>query len=235
VDGDIAKDPLVMFARRAAGAKGHSRTHPVPVWKKSTFKGKPVQVILDTEELKVFDPISRSTLPEAKVVGEQITTQLTFDRHASTRFTAKAGLGGAYIAYGDSLRSSLDCDELRKVIALDIGAARQNPDSLPRNIRIVERFSVDVNGGNPDATMYRLFCTFTPRSTLVLAPYANGLCISVGVLGQFMGSLFCPADTKTLATDSDFSEGEVILLGPGEKQRIPLKTYAMDVLSSIDS
>ncbi|MGE0516336.1 MAG: hypothetical protein AB7O71_20530 [Hyphomicrobiaceae bacterium] len=51
VDGAIANDFLVM-ARWNADARGHSDKPPLPVWKRSTIAGKPVQIKLGPEKIE---------------------------------------------------------------------------------------------------------------------------------------------------------------------------------------
>jgi hypothetical protein len=109
-----------MFARREADARGHSGIEPVPVWKRSEFEGRPVQVSFGKDRIRIWDAKSRTYLDEDYAVGKPIESKLRIDRFASVRFTAKVALGGAYFVYGDPIRSITDCDELRHLITLVI-------------------------------------------------------------------------------------------------------------------
>ena len=64
IEGAVANDPLIMFARREADARGHSGTEPGRVWRNSEFEGRPVQVKFGKDGLKIWDVKSRTYLEE---------------------------------------------------------------------------------------------------------------------------------------------------------------------------
>lgn len=233
VDGAIANDFLVMLARRNADARGHSNTPPVPVWKRSTMDGKPVQIKLGRDKIEGWDSRARAPIAEEELEGRTIQSNLTIDKFAAMRFAAKVALGSAYFIYGDAIRTALDCAELRKLIMLDPDAARADTSLIPDKVTVCDRFHPDANGGSAEAMMFRALCEFTSRSTLLSVPHQDSISFHIGVVGMFMASVICPADTSGLPIGGLHDVGHAILLAPGAIERLSLRDLAMRLNATI--
>lgn len=227
VDGAIANDFLVMLARRNADARGHSDKPPVPVWKRSTLDGRPIQITLGRDKVEGWDARARTPIPEEQLAGRPIESTHRIDRFAAMRFAAKVSLGAAYFIYEDVIRTALDGTDLRKLIALDPEAARVDPTLIPSTITVCDRFHPDANGANSDAGMFRALCEFTGRSTFIAVPHEDSISFHIGVVGMFVASLICPADTSLLPNDGDHDLGHAILLAPGTIERVSLRQLAL--------
>jgi len=225
VDGALANDPLMMFARRNADARGHSKTAPVPVWKNSTFEGRPVQVTWAKEDVRVWDAKSKTVLPESTVAGKEMTTKFTMDRFASIRFVARVTLGGAYFIYGDDIRSAMDCDELRRLITFNPSSAKTDPAFLNSSISVVDRFSDELNT-NADLMMFKALCEGHDCSTLIVVPHHDSISFHVGALGMYHGSVILPAITKKLPIDGLYDVGHVVWIENKKLERASLRDFA---------
>jgi len=225
VDGVLANGPFVMFARRNADARGHSKTDPVPVWKKTTLAGRPVQVAWAKEEVRVWDAKSRTVLSDSDVAGKEMTTKLSLDRFASIRFIARVALGGAYFIYGDSIRSAMDCNELRRLITLDPAAARADPALLNSTASIADRFSGEINT-SADLMMYKALCEIHDCSTLIVVPHDDGISFHVSALGMYHGSISLPATTGQLPIDGLYDVGHVVWIDNKRLERASLRDFA---------
>lgn len=234
VDGVIANDFLVMLARRDADARGHNKREPVPIWKRTTLAGQPVQVKLGREKIEVWDAKTRSIMPDEDVIGREFETTHQVDRFDPIRFTAKVALGAAYFIYEDAIRVAMDCNALRQIISLDPVKARVGQKLLPAGITVCDRLHADANGDSATGSMYRGLCEFTNRSTVIAVPHDDSIGFHVGVLGMFMASIFIPADTSTLPNDGLHDLGHVILLAPGQMERISFRELALKFQRSID-
>lgn len=227
VDGAIANDPLVMFARRDADARGHGGTEPVPKFKKSEFGGQPAQVSFGKDAVKIWDAKSRSYLPQDQIEGQPVESQFKLDPRQTIRFVAKVALGGGYFMYGDALRKAMDCDELRRIISFDAEKSKRE-DFQNSRIKICDRFHPDVKA-NTHVQTHKELVEFQKRSTLICVPCQGWMEFHVGVLGMFMGTLAVPADTSGLPNDMELNDlGRVLLLGPGEFQQISYRQLAID-------
>ncbi len=235
VDGKLANDFLVMLARRNADARGHSRTPPIPVWKRTVLEGQPVQLRLGLDKFEAWDPRAKTTVHEEDIVGKTLESQLKIDRFASIRFAAKVALGGGYFVYGDAIRSAINCDELRWLVALDPVNANADPKLDQLGVQICDRFHGDANGGSVDGSMWRLLTEFTGRSVLICVPHDSAISFHVGVLGMFMASIICPAPSHDLPIEGDHDLGHVVLLGPGALERKSLRTFAGDAYKKMNS
>lgn len=227
VDGKLANDPLVMLARRDADAKGHSGKSPVPIWKKSEIENTKVQVSLGKEKIEFFNVKTKEKF-EPAYDGTVIKSQMQIDIYAPLRFAAKAALAGAYFIYGSAIKTAINCNDLRTLIAFDAISAKNDDSYLKSNIQICDRFHEDAapNSGN----FYRFFCEMQRRSIFISVPHEDTISFHVGVLGMYMCSLTVPCDTKDLPTgiDHDYHDlGHVILLAPGNMERMSFRKLAL--------
>jgi hypothetical protein len=175
--------------------------------------------------------LSREELEDLE--GTSVASQLKVDYFSAIRFAAKVALGGGYFVYGDLLRDAIDCDELRRLISLDVTAARQDPLFEAMKARICHRFHPDVFGGSAEALRDRLLCEYTGRSTFICVPYQDAVGFHVGVLGMYMGSIFLPADTSCFPLGDGHDLGHVILLSPGKMERLALRKFASSLEDAI--
>ena len=230
VDGAIANDPLIELARRKADARGHSGRDPVLRWRNSEMEGRPVQTTLSKEKATIWDSRERRTLADAEVEGKPIKSTLHLEIHPSVRFTAKVALGGGFFVYGDLMRQRIDCDELRRLTKLDLEEIRKDPSLDKMSARVCHRFHKDALGASADGSMYRHLCEFTGRTTFLAIPHPNSVAFHIGVLGMYIGSIFMPAETSAFSIDGEHDVGHVILLEPGNMERLPLREFAASAI-----
>jgi hypothetical protein len=216
IDGALANDALIMFARRAADARGHSGTEPVPVWKKSTFEGRPVQVSLGAE-IKVWDSMARRYLDPKDFENKPMESRWIYNPFARSKFTAKVALGAGYFVFGKSFVAATDCNELRKMLGADLSEFK-TPLFAHDPVLKGKWPSQDVIG-------YRLMCEYKRRTTVIVLPMATGIAFHLGVLGMYVGSIFCPGDVGKLSPE----DGEVIVLGPSEMERVSLQAFGKEL------
>lgn len=233
IDGKVANDPFVMLARRNSDARGHSGKHPLPVWKRTTLDGNPIQLSLAKDEITGWDPIARRQLPEAELAGREFTTRLEIDRLPSLRFVTKVALAGAHFAYGDCFRDKFDCDPLRRMLTIDLSDLSAVRDAdLP--LKFVDRWHPDAMPGGRGED-YKFLCEFTNRTTLILCPDDRGMSVHVSVLGMFIASLIIDGDSSSLPLDSDHDLGHVLLLGPGPMSRRSFRSLAISAKEELDA
>lgn len=227
VDGAIANDPLVAFALRNAGVKGHKGKLKEPVWKRSTIDGEPYQVTWSLDEVKFWDAKSRKLIPEGQMGDVRIESNIVIDRYSSIRFISKVALGGAYFIYGDIIRSAINCQELRELMWLEPESARQDPKWETSGTYICDRFHEDAHNPKSAVYPYKLMTEYTGRSTLIAMPYNDAIAFHVSVAGMYMGSITIMGDTSSLPIDRhDHDLGHVILLAPGDMERAGLRKFA---------
>jgi hypothetical protein len=221
IDGALANDALIMFARREADARGHSGTEPVPVWKKSTFEGRTVQVSLG-DEVKVWDPRAKRYLDSKEFLNKPMESRWIYNHFARSKFTAKVALGAGYFVFRESFAAATDCNELRNILAADLSTFRT---PLVANDPVLK-------GRWPpkEIVSSRLMCEFKGRTTVVVLPMASGIAFHVGVLGMYVGSIFSSGDVGKLSPE----DGEVIVLGPGEMERVSLQKFGAELLDFLD-
>lgn len=227
VDGPLASDPLMALGLGRSPVKGHGKKVQ-PRWRRATVAGRPAQVAHTAEGMKFWDAVDRRSLAEDEVIGQEITAQFSIGAYTGLRFLAKVALGGGYFIYGDALLKAIDCASLRKLIMLDVDAAKTDAGLLGCGVQICDRFHKDALPGG-SAYLYRVLCEQLPRSVFIAEPYANGIAFHAGVVGQYVGTIFCPGDTKEIPVEGDLhARGHVILLGPEPIERCSFEAFLLD-------
>lgn len=227
VDGAMANDPLMQIVRSRASVRGHSRNHKPPTWKRSEINGRPGQMAWTADGLRLWDGRDRRYVEGDGNSPIPVTSHINFDMFAATRFAAKVALGGAYFIYGDVIRRAVDCDVLRKLIALNPKEARQDKHLLSSGVHICDWTHPDSRTG--DGAVHRAFCEFTNRSMFIAVPHDDGITFSVGLLGTFIGTVILKGDCTELPLGVEEHDlGRVVILGPGSMELISYRQLAAD-------
>jgi len=222
IDGALSNDPLIMLARHYADARGYSDTPPVPLWKRSVFQGRPVQVSLG-DEVKVWDAKANKYLPPEEFLQKRMESTLRYDYRLRSKFTGKVALGGGYFLFRDTFLTAIDCEELRRLLKVE-DVTKFKTTLIAHDPVLTGRWPNDIAG-------FRLLCEFKRRTTFIALPYATGIAFHVGVLGMYVGSIFCSGDVSKLVSD----DGEAIILGPGPMERLLLPKLAEEFSAFVDS
>ena len=226
VDGALSKDPFIVLALRDSGVRGHGKQSVEPRWRKVSMEGRPMQVTLGKDKITVWDARERRDLDEAEVVGKELKAELRVGHHTALRFVAKAALGGGYFVYGDEFRRAVDCERLREIVALDPTKVERDSELMSSAIKFCDRFHSDSRTG--EGAMYRALCEGMTRSMFIVVPHHAAVSFHVGVVGRFIGSLVVPADTERLPIDGEHDLGHIVVLGPGEMERVSFRDLLRD-------
>lgn len=233
VDGPLVKDPILMFPLRNSGVKGQSGHANITRWRRGSMgEGRPVQVTFGVDKISVWDAKQGRLLEDHEIAGQQFTADLKIGKHDALRFVAKAALGGGYFLYNESFRSGVDCDELRELVFLDLNRAKDEKIFDDSNIRFIDRFHPDSR--TKDGLLYRSLCESLARSIFIAVPHHESISFHVGIVGQYLGSIIIPADTKELPNDGDHDVGHVVMMAPGSIQRISLRQLAQDYYEALN-
>lgn len=232
VDGAIHKDFFIGPALRDSGVRGHNRKPAMPRVRGAAIDGRPAQVSLTAEGFKVWDARARRDLADEEIMGSEIELRFRVDRFSALRFVAKVALGGGYAVYGEPFRRAINCDLLRRVIELEVAKARRDPVLRKGGLVVCDRWHKESQPGGA-AYQYRVLCEQVPRSLLICQVYADGIAFHVGVVGEYLGTVFCPGDTSELPQDGDYEGGHVVVLAPGKTERLSFDALARDLLAFI--
>ena len=234
VEGVLSRDPLVQFALRNSGVRGHRKKKVVPRWKKVTMDGNPIQVAWGMDEVQYWDAKQRRKMEKEEFAGKKFEATLDFKLDSSYRFVAKVALGGGYFLYGNHIREAIDCDILRSLIFSEFEVIKQEKALKDSGIRICDRFHPDSNIDAPGG-LYRAICENIRRSIFISVPHQDAISFHVGVTGMFIGTIIVPAKTDRLPIDGEHDLGHAIILGPGSMQRLSFRKLAQDFKRAIES
>lgn len=233
VDGEVVKDPFLEFAIRNSGVKGHGKKAHVQRWRHATMGDRPVQITHEEDRVVVWDARERRELRPEEYTERPMTAHLRIGMHTALRFLAKAALGGGYFLYGNTFRAAIDCDLLREVIFLDVEESKRRGTLQKSQIKVCDRFHQDSHGSGP-AVLYRAMCEGIPCSLFIAVPTAGkSISFHLGIVGEYIGSMDVPARTDDLPIDGDHDLGHVLILGPGNMERVAFRAFAADFHSAL--
>ena len=227
VDGALSRDPLLAFALRDSGVRGHRRSSVEPRWRKVTMDGRPMQISWGRESIRAWDARERRELEDGEFVGQKMNAKFNISLDLPLRFVARAALAGGYFLYGPNFKQTVDCDELRSLVFLDIEKLRRDGTLDDCNIKFCDRFHQDSISPSANG-LIRMLCECISRSLFIATPHDDSISFHVGVVGQFLGSMIVPAKTDQLPNDKEHDLGHAIVLGPGDMQRLSFRALIQD-------
>jgi len=208
IDGALANDFLVMSKRDKHGAKGHSKKHPENVFPNASHAetGETLHVTLgQVRGLRLWDPKQKRDVTGQ---GQKVNIGFKVDLDVTHRFVAKVALSAGYLVYGDYFRKHVKHEEFRKIM-------NQRPTEMGDLLKTIEAQYDDrfLEPQTDNQKILRAMMTgFGPHSVIALIPNSRSLSVVVGVLGEYIGMLSVPADTKTFPNTGEYRQGQFFVL-----------------------
>ena len=223
LDGALANEFLFAVKRTKYDARGHSGKPPVATIKRATYgeEGRRAQVHFHhRKQPDVWDVRDRELKRGVgKVRGK---TSLNID--LPVRFAAKVALASGYHVYGRLFRTHVDHRQLRDVMNIDPSDLDLSKDRASLGLQhLTLRVDRYLNEPRDDFfVVLREYCSTIDGSVVMLMPGSECFGAAVGILGQYVGLVNVPANTKTFPNDGDYRSGHVIALVDGDIKRSSL-------------
>jgi hypothetical protein len=208
IDGALANDFLVKSKRDKHGAKGHSKKHPENVFPNASNAdtGEPLHVTLgQVRGLRLWDPKQKRDVTGQ---GQKVNIGFKVDIDVAHRFVAKVALSAGYLVYGDQFRKHVKHEDFRKIM-------NQRPTEMGDVLKTIEAQYDDrfLEPESINQKILRMMMTgFGPHSAIALIPNSRSLSVVVSVLGDYIGMLSVPADTKTFPNTGEYRQGQFFVL-----------------------
>jgi hypothetical protein len=208
IDGALANDFLVMSKRDKHGVKGHSKKHPQNVIPnaKNAETGEPLHVTMgQVHGLRLWDPKLRKDVTGQ---GQKVSIGFQVDLDVTHRFVAKVALSAGYLAYGKHFRNHVRHEDLRKIM-------NHRPTEMGDLMGTIEAHYDDrfLEPQSDNQKIFRAIASgFGPHSVIALIPDSRSLAVVVGVLGDYVGMLSVPADTRTFPNSGEYRQGQFFVL-----------------------
>jgi hypothetical protein len=235
IDGTMANDFLTQFRRRHFGSKGHSKKRPFPFARNSRLSetGKPVQVAFKEEGIQVYSPTDKRHLTQNEIQGQNLVSVVSVDLFSRLRFTAKVALASGYYIYGDLFRDNVDIDELRRLMMFDVRKAKPIDFEGMKTRGWFWPHEVESKDSN-DFAMYRYFARLLDCSFVLTIPCTCNVIIVVALLGELVGILNVPAQTKDFPVPHDEHDlGHVVILRHGTAERMSYRALAQQAYQAM--
>lgn len=219
LDGLLADDFLIKMRRNALDIRGHSNKRPIVTDRRGRHvaTGRPLHITIDRRDgFKTWCPRSRQ---DVKLPGAA-ALNFKFDLVAGMQFVAKVSLGAGYYAYGDAFRECVKHSDLRYVM----NTAPTEGEPPPAFLEVWG----DGRFGGDDADVrvrcLRQLCRAAQRSSVVcLVPGSRAFTVAVGILGNYMGLLTVPAETKDFPRSDSYDLGHVVVSQGGQLMRFSFR------------
>lgn len=229
VDAAIANDFFMLFPRREYDARGHSSKQPFPLAKKSKFTSsdKPVQISFKKEKIEIYSPIDRLNLDESEVARESFQSTFKIDPYSRMRFTAKVALSAGYFIYGDLFRENVKHNEIRMLMNFYKNSVdRKEFDGFETKGWF---WPFPVEEKDKVCHQFYQFLASHLNSSFVLAiPGESNIGLIVGLFGQVIGVINCPAKTDNFPVWNDHDAGHLVSTKDGRMLRMSYRELVIN-------
>ena len=214
IDGALSNDFIMNMIRSKRGIYGHSKKAAEMIWKKSCLNGDPTQPIQVTfpadlnENVKMWNPKTRSYLPQEQTGGAKIESKFIIDRFIRVKFAAKVALGAGHFAYADLFRQYIDHPSLRAVLNTDFSKVKEiNLKGV--NLGVSDPFTPIPEKDKGLTEMFRAMCKMLDTCVLFLLCTEN-LIITIGIMGEWIATLNVQGKTEYFPNAGEYDLGHVI-------------------------
>jgi len=218
IDAKVANDPLIIFGRRDAKAKGHSRKMPIPRWRDARpgapgpLMGSPERINIDFPSgglVQYYDrrrgqPVQQASFPTALVAPLQLESE------ARLLFCLKTVLGVGWRVFGPKLQEALYADDVRARLGVE-GVEPSNQFSMGF-----------ADPGTPRSEEGRAYLNHLERNlveplrtTMLVRETETHLEWSVACVGYFVGLVILPLRARLLPPTVGAGAGLFLLAGRG--------------------
>lgn len=236
IDGPLANDPLIMFARRGFDARGHSDAPVIVRAKRATFQGRPVQVTFLGPDAppEIWDAKSRRVLEKDEVGNEPFKIQWQISVFGRLRFIAKVALSAGWHCLGSYFRDCVAHDELR--VIMNASSIKEVRLISPRiRTRIDGALLLEPDTSFPAAHVINYACDSIMGSAVFITALESSICFSVGILGRYIGALNVPAKTEKFPSSDEFDLGHCVVITQGAARRLSFRQFSSDLMELIES
>jgi hypothetical protein len=218
IDAKVANDPLIVFGRRDAKAKGHSRKMPVPRWRDARprtsgpLMGSPERINIDFppgRPVQYYDRRRGQPVP-ASAFSTALMAPLQLESDARLLFCLKTLLGVGWRVFGPRLQEALYADDVR---------ARLGVDGIEPSDQFSMRF---VDPGTPRSDEGHAYVAHLERNlveplrtTMLARETDTHLEWSVACVGYFVGLVILPLRARLLPPTVGAGAGLFLLAGRG--------------------
>jgi hypothetical protein len=199
IDGPIANDPMIMFGRRDANARGHSRKHPIPSWRgaRSWKKGEPwgvgdtrYRLEFPKDGARVVDTKTREVLPQSAFSDAGFVVEhLQINHAARFKFTLKTLLGVGWKLFQGDLLRAIDTDQIRAALFGSVGFA-ENPS--PGGIGYLDDFMTKDEAKRAWITAISEKLVVKGRTTILAREAEGAIDWSIACFGYTVGTVRVP-------------------------------------------
>lgn len=219
IDGKFSNDYLISSLRRHKDFRGHSGKIPETKWTKSLIEGtnKPIQIIFKGKKTHFYDPVMKRTIVPEELKGTTISSVIQFDKDIRMLFLAKVILSAGYFVYGQKFRDHADHKSLRTLMNFKLSETKESIKGLKINIVDPLRSIPEDNKGL--VGVFQNICKGTNSSCVIFLLCNNHIVGSVGIGGEYIGSLSFQAETDNFPNDGKFKLGHVVGIQENELRR----------------
>jgi hypothetical protein len=219
IDGKMSNDFLVSGIRRRKDLRGHSGEIPKTVLKKSklTLTNRPIQLVFEGKQSHFFDPIDKRILTKEESNGLTFNSMIKIDLNLRLQFVAKVLLASGYFIYKDTFRKYADHDSLRRFMNLNISETKESISELP--LKVIDVFYEIPEESKGLTGIFKNMCKAIDGSCVMFLLSTENIIGSVGIAGEYMGTINFKADTKMFPNENGFRLGHVIGIQENQLRR----------------
>jgi hypothetical protein len=230
--------PADFLGEARVGTVGHSGKTPEVKFKRATFLNRPAQIEFPGggQAPIIWDARSREYFSPEQVYGQQVAFQMKFSGFSRLRFAAKVALSAGFYTLGDYFREKVAHADTRRMMYA-INTKELKAIKSPDPTLYYDTFTPVREEDRGLHSVISSLCTALRGSIVMINPGPANIGVSVGVLGNFIGSINMPADTTNFPTTPDFDLGHCLVICNGVLGRFSFRelllNYAVELQSAV--
>lgn len=214
IEGKVAREFSIGLARAFNDVRGQKRKAPHFEVKQASAAatGENLRVVFGDKRgkiMRVYNPRTQQDVKQPEQLSITVEMDVFSIRLNHARMLAKVALGLGYVEFGQKFRDHFDHDELRQILhTTSIDQFRENEGNVRVDLPLLER----VGGQQQLAVLEELCRSVEPASCIAITPGPDCIAFTLGVIGKYFGTIWCPCDVDSVWPDSEDELGKFILL-----------------------
>jgi hypothetical protein len=192
---------------------------------RAVFQDRPAQVTFPGDGLApvIWDAKSRQDVSPEQVEGHQFDMQLSILLSSRIRFVAKVALSAGFYALGDYFREHVAHGEARRIM---YSTTYEDFKAVVSNVRtrVHDPFLPISEDSRVLHSAISSSCTHLRGSVVIIRCGSTNLGVSVGVLGNYVGTLDIPT-TSAFPERPEYDLGHCLVVVDRQLERLSFRDY----------
>lgn len=238
IDERLARCFFLATNRHQHNSRGHRNKQVRAPKPTITLKNDiPISLRFDSSGLlELFNPRTSNPFDINTLQSNGMKMGIKFYPFLRLRFAAKVALASSYLVFGENFKNSIAARDLRTLMHLhgkkhnqtNLDILQSNvwfwPNEYPQDGKEMTIMLVEI-------AKY-LNCSFI---AIISNIKENHVLFAVGVLGELVGCIFSPFESKNIPKHKDYDLGHIIILEKEKTRRVSIREVLQEICNVLNA